>query len=111
MKPSEQQLKVLQAYLYKTLSYRETYEEIYDHILSAVEFQPGNISFEDAVNNIIRNDFGSPENLLKIEKDIKNALVKDAVRKYFTYLSACFKFPGMLYTVMGALLTYYFFGL
>lgn len=109
MKPTEQQLKVVQDYLHKTLTYRETYEEIYDHILSAVEYQPNHISFEDAVNNIIRNDFGSPENLLKIEKANKNALVKETINTYLQYFWYYFKLPGLLYTLPVALLSYYFF--
>nr|WP_067058207.1 hypothetical protein [Mucilaginibacter sp. L294] len=109
MKPTEQQLKVVQDYLHKTLTYRETYEEIYDHILSAVEHQPNNILFEDAINNIIRNDFGSHENLLKIEKANKNALVKETINTYLQYFWYYFKLPGLLYTLLVALLAYYFF--
>ncbi|MBB5396030.1 hypothetical protein [Mucilaginibacter sp. AK015] len=109
MKPTEQQLKVLQDYLYNTLAYRETYEEIYDHILSAMEHQPGNISFEDAINNIIRSDFGSPANLLKLEQAGKKALVKDALRRFGSYFTDCFKFPGVLYALVSALLAYYIF--
>ncbi|MES2064254.1 MAG: hypothetical protein V4456_20195 [Bacteroidota bacterium] len=109
MKPTEQQLKVVQDYLHKTLTYRETYEEIYDHILSAVEHQPNNTSFEDAINNIIRNDFGSPDNLLKIEKANKNALVKETINTYLQYFWYYFKLPGLLYTLPVALLAYYFF--
>ncbi|MDB5129209.1 hypothetical protein [Mucilaginibacter sp.] len=107
MKPTEQQLKVLQGYLHKTLNYRETYEEIYDHILSAIEHQPENISFEDAVNNIINGDFGSAKNLLKAERTSKNALVKDCLRKFADYFVGCFKAPSLLYTAGFALAAYY----
>jgi hypothetical protein len=109
MKPTEQQLKVLQNYLRKTLTYRETYEEIYDHILSAVEHQPNQVSFEDAINNVIRNDFGSPDNLLKIEKANKDALVKETINMYMKYLGYYCKLPGLLYTLGAASLSYYFF--
>jgi hypothetical protein len=109
MKPTEHQQKILQGYLHKTLNYRETYEEIYDHILSAVEHQPDNISFEDAINNIIKNDFGSPKNLLKIEKANKDALVKETINTYMKYFFGYFKFPGLLYMLVIALLSFYFF--
>lgn len=109
MKPTEQQLRVLQDYLHNTLTYRESYEEIYDHILSAIEYQPENISFEDTINNIINSDFGSSKNLLKIEKVHKDALVKESVKIYMTNFWYCFKFPGVLYTIMGLLFSYYFF--
>jgi hypothetical protein len=109
MKPTELQLKVLQEYLHKILSYRETYEEIYDHILSALEYQPDSISFEEAINTVIKNDFGSPKNLLKIEKAVKDALVKETIGTYMKYFIYYFKVPGLLYTLVVALLSLYFF--
>jgi hypothetical protein len=108
MKPDQRQLKVLADYLHKTLSYRETYEEIYDHILTALEHQPDGVRFEDAVNNIICNDFGSPGNLLKIEKANKDALVKESTKKYMNFFTSYFKLPLSLYTLPLILLLYYF---
>ena len=109
MKPTAQQIKTLQDYLNQTLIYREAYEEIYDHILTALEHQPDDIPYQEAINNIIRNDFGDPKNLLKVEKSIKAALVNEAIRRYFAYLKSYFAFPGLLYTLIGTLLSYYFF--
>jgi hypothetical protein len=107
MKPTEKQLKVLQNYLHNTLTYRESYEEIYDHILSAIEHQPDNITFEDTINNIIINDFGNHKNLLKIEKAGKDALVKESIRKFLGFFISCFKFPALFYTLTFALTAYY----
>ena len=107
MKPTEQQLRVLQDYLHNTLTYRESYEEIYDHILSAIEHQPDNITFEDTINNIIINDFGSHKNLLKIEKAGKDALVKESIRKFLSFFISCFKFPALFSTLTLALAAYY----
>ncbi|WP_374950608.1 hypothetical protein [Mucilaginibacter sp.] len=109
MKPTAQQIKTLQDYLHQTLVYREAYEEIYDHILTALEHQPDNIPFQEAINNIIRVDFGDPKNLLKVEKSIKTALVNDAIRKYLGYVKSYFAPPGLWFTVVGALAAYYFF--
>ena len=108
MKPDAKQLKILQDYLHETLTYREAYEEVYDHILTALEHQSDHISYQDAINNIIRNDFGSPENLLKIEKLKKAALVKESFNKYVSFFLGYFKFPGFIYTAIYSLLVYYF---
>jgi hypothetical protein len=108
MKPDQQQIKILQDYLHKTLSYRETYEEIYDHIVTALEHQPDDISYQDAINNIIRNDFGDHKNLLKIEKINKEALVRESFNKYVSFFLGYFKFPGLIYTVIYGLLMYCF---
>ncbi|RYU90202.1 hypothetical protein EWM62_11730 [Mucilaginibacter terrigena] len=107
MKPTEKQLKVLQDYLHNTLTYRESYEEIYDHILSAIEHQPDSIKFEDTINTIIINDFGSHKNLLKIEKAGKDALVKECTSKFLDYFISFFKFPALFYTLIFALAVYY----
>jgi hypothetical protein len=110
MKPTQQQVEILQKYLHDTLTYRETYAEIYDHILTAIEYQPEEVPFEDAVKNIINNDFGSAKNLLKVEKAAKDALVEEAISRFLKNLVWYAKFPGLLYTLTGAYLVYYIFG-
>jgi hypothetical protein len=37
MKPTEQEKQWLKEYLYQALTYRETFDEVYDHILLALE--------------------------------------------------------------------------
>lgn len=101
MKPDSRQIKILQDYLHKTLTYRESYEEIYDHILSALEHQPADISFQDAINVIIINDFGGHRNLLKVEKAHKDALVNDMYKKYRSYLVSYFKVPNLFYLLLA----------
>jgi len=108
MKPTAQQVKNLQEYLHDTLTYRETYEEIYDHILTALEHQSEGVSYQDAINNIIRNDFGGAENLLKIEKVNKSALVDESLKKYMGFFKGYFKSLGIIYTGSATLLIYYF---
>lgn len=108
MKPTEQQIKNLQGYLQEALSYRETYEEVYDHVLTALENQPAGISYEDNINNIINKDFGGAKNLVRIEKGTKSALVSESVDRYWAFFTAYFKLPKIIYTFIAALLTYYF---
>jgi len=107
MKLTVQQIKVLQDYLHQTLTYREAYDELYDHILSSLEQLPENAVFEEAVNSVIKSDFGDPKNLLKIEKEIKDTLVNESIQRYITYLLSYFKFPAVLGTAFGVWLVYY----
>jgi hypothetical protein len=109
MKATEQQLEFLRDYLQKSLIYRETYDELYDHILSAIEYQKEDTSFEDAINNIIKSDFGGHQNLLKIEKATKEALVKETINTYLKYFLYYFRLPGLFYTLIIALVSYDFF--
>lgn len=107
MKPDQQQIMLLQKYLHETLSYRETYEEIYDHILTALEQQPDNISCQHAINNIILDDFGGHENLVKIEKVNKAALVTECLNKYVRFFLRYFTFPRGIYTAIYGSFIFY----
>ena len=42
MKPSQQQQQWLKEYLYQVIKYRETYLEVYDHVLTALENDDNN---------------------------------------------------------------------
>ena len=108
MKPTQQQLKVLQDYLQNTLTYRESYEEIYDHILSALEHRPEGMNFQDTINAIIVDDFGGHKNLLKVEKAQKDALVSDMYKKYRGYFTSYFKTSNLFYVILGWAITYFY---
>ena len=107
MKPTPIELDVLQQKLSKILTYRETYEEVNDHILSALENEPENVCMGDAMNKIIRSDFGGVRKLQQLEKNIKRALVKETIKKYGVFLSSCLMFPNFIYTISLSLLFYY----
>ncbi len=68
MKLDARQDELLKHYLRKVFLYRETYEEVYDHMISALEERPYTVSFQYAVNDIIRRDFGGHNNLSVIAK-------------------------------------------
>lgn len=106
MKPDHQQKQMLQAYLQKGLSYRETYEEVYDHILASLESKPTGISFADTVNAIIREDFGGSKDLWVMEKNCRKEVEKEVLRKYLRYCLSFFRLSSVIY-VVPALLIYY----
>ena len=107
MKPSQQQIQQLKDYLNTTLNYRETYEEVYDHIISAIETERDGITFEQAINNIIDADFGGHKNLLKVEKRIKDSVVAETFNGYLAIFTGYFKIPALFYVMaFGAALFY-----
>jgi hypothetical protein len=71
MKLTEQEDQFLKQYLSKVLKYRETYDELYDHIITALSHRATITSFEETIADIISDDFGGPGNLLKLEKASK----------------------------------------
>ena len=107
MKPTSAQLKALKDYLRKALNYRETYAEFYDHILAALESKHGNMSFEDAVNSIIGEDFGGIERMRSIEKSYQKETMKEMQKKYLTYVIECLKFPLISIFAVCSIIVYY----
>jgi hypothetical protein len=108
MTPSAQQKQLLQDNLKEILTYRETYEEVYDHILSALANEPDDITIGDAINKIMRNDFGGYKKLQQLEKTIKKALVKDTLQQYCKLLGTYFQVPALFYTIIFIGTIWYF---
>ncbi|UOE48162.1 hypothetical protein MTO98_27495 [Mucilaginibacter sp. SMC90] len=102
MKPDARQDELLKYYLRKVFIYRETYEEVYDHIISALQNKPGDYSFETAVNQIIHVDFGGHNRLISLERDCKKAMERDLRKKQFNYFISFFKFPAVIFVACFA---------
>lgn len=93
MKLTTEQQEFLKKYLRKNLSYRETYTEFYDHILSALEAKPQTMSFQDAIESVIAEDFGGYDGMTLIESRYKRAVTKEMQKKYLHYVMEYLKFP------------------
>ena len=109
MQPTEQQIKTLQTYLRKTLNYKESYEEVYDHIISALADRPDSGNFQDTVNDIIVQDFGGHDNLLQVEQGIGSAITTDTYVRFRTYLTKLLRLPALLYLAGIAIAFYVFY--
>ena len=100
MKLTLQQEENLKTYLRKELSYRETYEEVYDHILTALEQKPKEIPFQDSINQIISNDFGGGKGLVEMEKKCYQLVEDEANSQQWNYFKSNFRFPNLIYTLI-----------
>lgn len=107
MTPTETQDKELRKYLHSILKYSETFEEAYDHILTALEKETQTGSFENSVRRVINEEFGSPRGLVDMEQSYYKAAAKDATRQQQQSLIKHFKFPGLLYTLLLFTVIYY----
>jgi hypothetical protein len=107
MKPTDQQIQWLKEYLRAVLTYRETYEEVFDHILTALTGSAIDDSFDHTVNGIINNDFGGYNNLPKLEKASKKAATRNSIKLVLGNLAEYFKFPSVLYVATGTVAAYY----
>ncbi|RFZ95359.1 hypothetical protein D0C36_07470 [Mucilaginibacter conchicola] len=97
MKPTPQQTAELTNYLKKELKFRESFEEIYDHILSALEHKADDANFQDTVNAIIKEDFGGHNRLPEIEKRIATSIADDCRRKFRGFFVDQLKAPSIFY--------------
>lgn len=91
MTPTEPQDKNLRKYLRSILKYRETFEEAYDHILSALEKEDGTTNFQESVRKVINEGFGSPNGLVEMEEAYHKFTVKEAKKQQIANLKSYFK--------------------
>lgn len=110
MKLTEQQDILLRKYLRDSLRYRETYQEVYDHVLSALEHRAFSGSFDEAVNQILREDFGGYDKLKEMESTAKRAAIADGVSTFMRFFVSYFRLPLVLYTLGTAVLIYFSLG-
>lgn len=106
MKPTLQQEENLRTYLRNELLYRETYEEVYDHIITALQQKPQHVSFQDSVNQIIKDDFGGGKGMVEMEKKCYELVADEAVSQQWNYFKSNFRFPSLVYTLILFLTIY-----
>lgn len=94
MNLTEAQLADIRVCLFKNVAYRETYAEIYDHVLNALESEEDVFDIS-LVHHIIRNDFGSFDQI----KQNEAIYLKQMRRHYFSLLGremlAAFRLPEL----------------
>lgn len=110
MKLSPQQDINLREYIRDVVRYRETYEEVYDHVMSALEQHNYRCTAEEAINQILREDFGGYENLRYMEIEAKATVVANSVGKFVGFMLSYFKWPRLLYTLALGALIYFTLG-
>ena len=110
MIPTINEKQWLQDYLFKSLRYRETYNEIYDHILTALEHEPATQFFETTVYNVIEKEFGGSSNMLYMEVESKRAISTEIKMQYWRKFTEWFKLPLFAYTLIIIAFNFYFSG-
>ncbi|MDB5002346.1 MAG: hypothetical protein JWQ34_571 [Mucilaginibacter sp.] len=104
MKPNREQQEFIKAKLNGILRYRETYAEVYDHILLALAQQADYQDFETLVNNIIEQDFGGDFKLRQMEDKCRVAAIKKVKKQYRQSFMRWFKSVPLLVSVAATFL-------
>jgi hypothetical protein len=89
------------------VKYKETYEEVYDHVLTALENSDNSKPLDEAINTILLNDFGGFAGLRLIERKRRWAVARQVLAKQGQYLINHFKLPLLAVTVTIYVLVYY----
>lgn len=94
-----QQKKEVQDYISASSKYRETYNEIYDHLLNALEEieEPYQLKL---VGRIVLQDFGSFKEIKKMEKDSLSKTKYRCIRYLVADMISVFKFQNLIYTLL-----------
>jgi hypothetical protein len=90
MKSTQIERQWLKDYLNQVMEYRETFEEVYDHILLSLNHEPEEQHFETAVSNIIERDFGGYNGLLAHEMQCRYAAEETAKAQHWSYFKQWF---------------------
>jgi hypothetical protein len=89
MIPNHEQQEFIKGKLLGRFKCRETYEELYDHVLTALEGVSDDAPFFDAVNNIIENDLGGAKAIKSIEAKYFKIAIKESIADYFRCFREC----------------------
>jgi len=99
MKLTELQITELKTLVSGMVDYHESYQELYDHIFTALEKKDQDTELLDAVDAIVDEDFGGYERLFKTEderqKIVKKQILKKQQRNFVNY----FKPPIVVLTI------------
>jgi hypothetical protein len=106
MIPNHEQEEYIKDKLLGRFKCRETYEELYDHVFTALEAVPNDVPFFDAANKIIENDLGGAKAIKSIENKYLKIAIKEYITDYFKCISQCLTSYVML-IIIPATIGYY----
>jgi len=110
MKLSTSQHQVLRAYLDKELTYRGTFDELYDHISSGLESAPEEgASFDETLKNYVTKEFGGVYGLHTIEKQYRATVLAGMNKQYLVNIYHQFRFPQVIVLAVIAAAVYLVF--
>lgn len=95
MELTQEQKEEIKAYIIDVPRYRETYNELYDHILNSLKDNPGTYDINEVVF-IINNEFGGFQAIVEEEKLYQKQLSKRYNRLFLLEMLNTFKWPEII---------------
>ncbi|MDT3402466.1 hypothetical protein [Mucilaginibacter terrae] len=103
MKITEQEQQDIKSVLWQNIKFRETIDEVYDHILSSVEEMPTEGNPGAIARNIINTEFGGWDGIKESEQERLKAVRKYVGNRLWQYIKNWFSLPLILLTVLIAI--------
>jgi|GEM_PF-4174745 len=91
--------------LWHKIDYCETFDEVYDHVLTALEHYPQtSLPIENVVAQIVKDDFGD---ISDVEFKRVRMVRRQISMRFWQYMRGYFKFPLIMFTILAGLLGLY----
>ncbi|MGY4384821.1 hypothetical protein ACVWYN_001855 [Pedobacter sp. UYP24] len=104
----EEQRAEIRIHIYSKPTYRETYYEVYDHILNALEEYEGEFNIK-LVEEIVNSDFGGFGQILEDEKECQRQVTLKYWRLLLAEMLYTFKFPAIFQNLAVLFFCYLFY--
>lgn len=102
------QKKELRALLWENVKFKETYYEVYDHILTALEaYEDNDLEFDELIEQIINEDFGGMDMLLTMEAKREEIVVKQVRARHWQHIMSYFSLPLFIITLFVTGMAFY----
>lgn len=92
---SQEQKEEIKAYIIDVPRYKETYNELYDHILNSLKDNAGSYHINEVID-VINNDFGGFQAIVGQEKIYQKQLNKRYNNFFLQEMLNTFKWPGII---------------
>ncbi|MFD1255823.1 hypothetical protein ACFQ3S_03360 [Mucilaginibacter terrae] len=108
MKVTDEEKAFVRNLIWRKVKYQETFEEVYDHIITALEHhEESDLPFEILALQTLNESFMSFKSLRATERQRAGMLIWNLTSKYYSGLLSLFKFPVIFITIVAyALITY-----
>lgn len=93
--------------LWHNIKYRETFDEVYDHVLTGIEQETASCNAGAIARTIINNEFGGWDGIEETEKVRAQQISKHLKAKLWVYFKEWFSFPLIVLTLVAAASVYY----
>ena len=101
MELTQEQKIEISDYIVTVPKYRETYNELYDHILNALEDSEASFSIEEVLN-VVNNDFGGFHEIVYQEKIYEKEVSNKYSKQFRQEMVNTFKWPA-IFSNLGVL--------